>query len=53
MSSMRSGYKELGLDIFSLEEKFSHSPNKLTMVEEKREYEVGDPIKLLLKEALT
>ena len=47
----RSGYIELGLELFSLEENLSRQPKILPMVEEKRDDKVGDPFKTLLKEA--
>jgi hypothetical protein len=49
---MRSRYRYLGLYIVSLEEKYSHPPNKPPMVKENRDKRGGDPIKLLLEEAL-
>jgi hypothetical protein len=52
MSLMRLGYRELGLELVSLKENHSFSPNQPPMVEEKRDDEAGDPIKLFLKEAL-
>jgi hypothetical protein len=48
----RSGYRELGLELVSLEENHSHPPKKPPMVEEKRDDGAGDPIKLLLEESL-
>jgi hypothetical protein len=52
MSSTRSGYRELGLKLVSLEENLSHQPKWPPMVEEKRDARVEDPIKLFLMEAL-
>ena len=52
MSSTRSWYKELGLKIT---EPFKDVPRRTQrhhMEEKKKDEEVGDPIKLLLKEAL-
>jgi hypothetical protein len=53
VSPTRSRYKELGLELVSLEDNKSHLPKKPTMVEEKRHDGVGYPIKLLLEESLT
>jgi hypothetical protein len=50
---MRSGYKELGLELVSLENKSSRTPKRPLMVEEKKDDETRDPFKMLLKEALT
>jgi hypothetical protein len=52
MSPTRSGYRELGLELVSLEEKFSHTLKKPSMVGEKRYDETGDPFKMLLEESL-
>jgi hypothetical protein len=52
MSPTRSGYKELGLELVSLEENRSRQPKWPPMVEEKRDAGAEDPIKLLLTEAL-
>ena len=49
---MRLGYKELGLDLVEPLQDQPHKPRRLPM-EEKTKYEgVGDPIKILLEEAL-
>jgi hypothetical protein len=48
MSPTRSEYRELGLELFSLEDNYSCQP----MVEEKRNEGAEDPIKLFLAEAL-
>jgi hypothetical protein len=53
MSPMRSEYKELGLELVSLEEKISHMPKRPLMVGEKKDDRIGDPFKLLIEEALT
>jgi hypothetical protein len=53
MSPTRSGNRELGLELVSLENNHSHNSKWPPMVEETRKNGVGDPIKLLLKESLT
>jgi hypothetical protein len=53
MSPTRSGYKELGLELVSLEEKISHTPKQPLMVEENKYDRTGDHIKMLLEESLT
>jgi hypothetical protein len=53
MSPMRSKYKDLGLDLVSLEEKISLTPKRPLMEGEKKDDETGDPFKLLIEEALT
>jgi hypothetical protein len=50
---MRSGYRELGLELVSLEDNRSRPPKQPPMVEEKRDDRARDPINLLLEEALT
>jgi hypothetical protein len=52
MSSTRSAYRELGLELVFLEDGRSCHPNMPPMVEEKRNEEEEDPIKLFLMEAL-
>jgi hypothetical protein len=52
MSSTRSEYSKLGLDLVSLEENHSRTPKKPSMVEEKKNDEADDPISLLLEQAL-
>jgi hypothetical protein len=52
MSLTRSGYRELGLELVSLEEKCSRQPKRPPMVEEKRDEGEKDLINLLLVEAL-
>jgi hypothetical protein len=37
MSPTRSGYKELGLELVSLEEKISHMPKRSLMAGEKKD----------------
>jgi hypothetical protein len=53
MSLMRSGYRDLGLEIDSLKGNLSLQPKRPPMVEERRDDRVGDPFKMFLKEALT
>jgi hypothetical protein len=52
MSPTRSGYRELGLELVSLEENFSCMPKKPSMEGEKKDDGTGDPFKMLLEEAL-
>jgi hypothetical protein len=52
MSPMRSGYRELGIKLVSLEEIFSCTHKKLSMVGEKKDNGIRDPFKMLLEEAL-
>jgi hypothetical protein len=52
MSSTRSGYRELSLDLVSIEEKCSHMPKKLSMVGEKKDDGTTYPFKMFLEEAL-
>jgi hypothetical protein len=52
MSPTRSEYKELGLELVSLEEKSSRTPKIPLMVGEKKDDGIGDPFKLLIEEAL-
>jgi hypothetical protein len=49
---MRSEYKELGLELVSLEEKRSCTPKRPLMVGENKDDRTGDPFKLLIEEAL-
>jgi hypothetical protein len=49
---MRSEYKELGLEIVSLEDEISHTPKRPLMVGEKKYDGTRDPFKLLIEEAL-
>jgi hypothetical protein len=52
MSPTRSEYKELGLELVSLEEKISRMPKRPLMVGEKKDDGTGDPFKLLIEESL-
>jgi hypothetical protein len=49
---MRSGYKELGLELVSLEEKISCMPKRPLMVGEKKYDGTRDPFKMFLEESL-
>jgi hypothetical protein len=53
MSPTRSGYKELGLELVSLEEKRSDMPKRPLMVGEKKYDGERDPLKMFLEESLT
>jgi hypothetical protein len=49
---MRSGYKELGLELVSLEDKISRTP-KRTLMEGENKYDgTRDPFKMFLEESL-
>jgi hypothetical protein len=50
MSPTRSGYKELGLELVSLEEKSSRMPKRPLMVGEKKDDGTRDPFKMFLEE---
>jgi hypothetical protein len=50
---MRSRYKELGLELVSLEEKISRTPKKPLMAEENKYDGTRYPIKIFLEEVLT
>jgi hypothetical protein len=52
MSPTRSEYKELGIELVSLEEKISRTPKRTLMEGENKYDEIGDPFKLLIKESL-
>ena len=52
MSPTRSGYKELRLDLVEPLQDQPRKPPRPPMVEEKKDEGVGDPIKILLEEAL-
>jgi hypothetical protein len=52
MSSMRSEYRKLGLELVSLEDNRSRTPKKPSMEEEKKNDGADDPISLLLEQAL-
>jgi hypothetical protein len=49
---MRSRYRELGLELVSLEENCSRMPKKPSMASENKYEGIGDPFKMFLKEAL-
>ena len=53
MSPTRSGYKELGIPLTEPLKDGPHQARRPHMAEETRDDRVGDPIKLLLEEALT
>jgi len=53
MPPTRSEYKELGLEIVSLEEKISCTPKRPLMAGENKDEGTGDPFKMLLEESLT
>jgi hypothetical protein len=48
----RSWYRELGIELFSLEKNHSLHPKRHPMGKEKRYERVSDPFKTLLKESL-
>ena len=52
MSPTQSGYKELGLDLVEPLQDQPHKPRRPPMAEEKKDEGAGDPIKILLEEAL-
>jgi hypothetical protein len=52
MSPTRSEYKELGLELVSLEDKISRTPKRPLMEGEKKDDGTGDPFKLLIEESL-
>jgi hypothetical protein len=52
MSPTRSRYKELGLDLVEPLQDQPLKPRRTPMGEENKDEGVGDPIKLLLEEAL-
>jgi hypothetical protein len=52
MSPTRSEYKELGLELVSLEDKISHTPKRHIMEEENKYDGTRDPFKLLIEESL-
>jgi hypothetical protein len=52
MSPTRSEYKELGLELVSLEDKSSHMPKRPLREGEKKYDGTGDPFKLLIEESL-
>jgi hypothetical protein len=51
-SPTRSGYRDLGLELVSIEDKHSRYPKQPPMEEEKRDDRAGDLFKTLLEEAL-
>ena len=53
MYLIRLGYKELGLELVSLEDKISCTPKQPLMAGEKKDDETRYPFKLLIKESLT
>jgi hypothetical protein len=53
MSSTRSEYRKLGLDLVSLEENLSQTPKKPSMAEENKNDGADDSISMLLEQALT
>ena len=52
MSPTRSGYKELGLDLVEPLQDQLRKPRQPPMGDEKKDEGAGDPIKILLDEAL-
>ena len=50
---MRSEYKELGLEVVSLEDKISRTPKRPLMVGENKHEGKGDIFKMFLEESLT
>jgi hypothetical protein len=52
MSPTRSEYKELGLELVSLEEKISHTPKRPLMKGENKDERTRDPFKLFIKASL-
>ena len=53
MSPTRSEYRKLGLELVSLQENLSFTPNKISMVKEKKNYGSEDSINLFLEQDLT
>jgi hypothetical protein len=53
MSPTRSRYKELGLELVSLEEKSSRTLKRPLMGGEKKDDMTRDPFKMFLEESLT
>jgi hypothetical protein len=53
MSSMRSEYRKLGLELVSLEENCTRTPKKPSMAEENKNGKAEDSINLFLEQALT
>jgi hypothetical protein len=52
MSPTRSKYKELGLELVSLEDRSSHMPKRPLMARENKYDGTRDPFKLLTEESL-
>ena len=52
MSPTRSGYKDLGLDLVEPLQYQPRKPRRMPMGDEKKDEGVGDPLKILHKEAL-
>ena len=52
MSPMRSEYKELGLDLVEPLQDQPRKPRRTPMGDENKDEGAGDPIKILLEEAL-
>jgi hypothetical protein len=52
MSLTKSKYRKLGLKIVSLQENFSCTPKKPSMVEERKNYREDDSINMLFEQAL-
>ena len=52
MSPTRSGYKELGLELVEPLQDQPRKSRRPPMADEKKDEGVGDPIKILLEEAL-
>ena len=52
MSPTRLGYKALGLNLVEPLQDKPHKPRRMPMGDEKKDEGAGDPIKILLEEAL-
>jgi hypothetical protein len=52
MSPTRSEYKELGLELVSLEDKISHTPKRPLMEGENKDERTRYPFKMLIEESL-
>jgi hypothetical protein len=52
MSLMRSGYKDLGLELVSLKEKISRTPKRDSMAGENKDDKTRDHSKFFLDESL-
>jgi hypothetical protein len=53
MSPTRYEYRNLGLELVSLEENYFHAPKKLSMAKENKNDRAEDSINLFLEQALT